>query len=355
MALNVLKKQNIELAGLDIGSAAAKLVCLKKSQGGYTLTAACHEPFPSGADADATPSQNYLDAVKACLRAGGPRSKNVVCGVSGPEVIVRGFKFPALPEQAIEQAVNMEARQVCPFDVNQSSVDFQLVQTPDSQLSGKNSKVQPRWGVMTAATNRIIRERIEYIEKAGSQTLMVDVNALALLNCLTEFTDLPQQGTVAVIDIGETLTNVVIYGRDGLPFVRDIAIAGGHVIDEIAHKLEMSKEEVLNTLIDKTDNDRRDQALLALNNAIRKMINAINETLRFYSFQDKDADVEQIYLCGGYALLETFLEFLTDALPAPVSLLNPFAQMKCSEHIDQTILQNGPMFAVAAGLAVRTL
>lgn len=353
MALNVLNRQNIELSGLDIGSTAAKLVCLRKSQGGYTLMAAHCEELPS--NANEAHSEAYIDAIKRCLKAEGTRGKNVVCGVSGPEVIVRGFKFPALPEQAIEQAVNMEARQVCPFDVHQSAVDFQLVQAPDNTRNGKTGKVQPRWGVMTAATDRIIRERTACIQKAGGETLMVDVNAMALLNCLTEFTDLPRQGTVAVIDIGSTLTNVVIYGQDGLPFVRDIAVAGSHVTEHIARKLELSQNDVLGVLTGKVENNRRDQALLAMNEAIRKLVNPINETLRFYSFQEKGAGVERVYLCGGYTLLQPLVEFLTDALAVPVSILNPFLHLKCSEHIDETILQNGPMFAVAAGLALRTL
>jgi type IV pilus assembly protein PilM len=353
MAFNLLTKQHIDIAGLDIGSDSVKLVCLKKGHGNYTLSLAHQEPLAMNDD---KPSPEAVtDAIRKCLKAGGARGKNVVCGVSGSEVVVRAFKFGPLPEQAIEQAVNMEARQVCPFDVNQSVVDFQLIQTPEHECSSKNTKVQPRHGVMTAATERIICEQTGYIDKAGGSALMVDVNALALLNCLNLFAEVPPQETVAVIDIGAGATNVVIYGQDGLPFVRDITVAGNQVIGDIAAKTNLSEQAVTKALAENTEQAGREQLLLAMNNAIRPLINAINETLRFYSLQEKGAGVQQIYLCGGYALLETFVEFITDALSVPLTVLNPFERMKHDGHSDPTIIQNGPMYAIAAGLAVRAL
>jgi len=95
--------------------------------------------------------------------------------------------------------------------------------------------------------------------------------------------------------------------------------------------------------------------LLALNDAIRPLANAINETLRFYSFQEKGAGLDSIYLSGGLAQTGSFVEFLADALPAPVHILNPFEAMPVDDAIPNAaeLIQSGPAFAVAAGLAMR--
>jgi Tfp pilus assembly PilM family ATPase len=51
------------------------------------------------------------------------------------------------------------------------------------------------------------------------------------------------------------------------------------------------------------------------------------------------------------------VEFLTDALSVPVELLNPFAHLCCegSSNEIQALMKNGPVYAIATGLAMRTV
>ena len=111
MKLNLFNREKIELAGLDIGSSVVKVVRLNKTEEGYTLANAAIEPITPCSDDKEQQKQNCVDAIKACLRKTGLNNGNVVCGISGPEVVVRGFTFPPLPDAAVEQAVRMEAQQ----------------------------------------------------------------------------------------------------------------------------------------------------------------------------------------------------------------------------------------------------
>ena len=353
--LNVLNRQKIELAGLDIGSSAVKLVRLNKSDDGYALIAAASESIVPCPNDGKQHRQNCVDAIKTCLQKGEFKNGNVVCGISGPEVVVRGFTFPPLPDGAVEQAVRMEAQQVCPLDMKHSVLDFQLIEM--AQADGA-AKATARQGVMTVGTENAIREQTELLTLAGATPVMVDVNALALLNCLNELDLTNTQETVAIIDIGETLTNVIIYGVDGLPFVRDINIAGARIIGEISRQTELPENQVRQTLRQGQSSGQLDGSLLlALNNAIGPLVNAINETLRFYSFQEKTSGVNRILLCGGFALIDAFVEFFTDAVSTSVALLNPFSTIQYDPGTsgNNTLEKDGPTFAVATGLAMRTL
>jgi type IV pilus assembly protein PilM len=356
MMLNVLNRQKIELAGLDIGSSAVKLVRLNKTEEGYTLANAAIEPVALCPDDEKQQRQNYVDAIKTCLRKAELKNGSVVCGISGPDVVVRGFTFPPLPDAAVEQAVRMEAQQVCPLDMKHSVLDFQLIETPKTESTGGAAKATARLGVMTVGTESVIRERTELLTQAGAKPIMVDVNALALLNCLNELGLSNSQETVAVIDIGHTLTNVVVYGLDGLPFVRDINIAGMNIIQEISRQTELSEDQIRQIFTQGQSSAPLDgNLLLALNNAIRPLVNAINETLRFYSFQEKKSGVDRILLCGGFSLIDAFVEFITDAVSIPVALLNPFSTIQYDADGNKTLEDEGPAFAVATGLAMRTL
>ena len=71
-----------------------------------------------------------------------------------------------------------------------------------------------------------------------------------------------------------------------------------------------------------------------------------------------DVQVETAcFLCGGFALIDAFVEFLTDALSVPVEMLNPFSTILHDPGVsgNETLEKDGPAFAVAAGLAMRTL
>jgi len=358
MALNVLNRQKIELAGLDIGSSTVKLVRLNKSDNGYVLIAAASESIVPCPDDEKQHRQNCVDAIKTCLQKAELKNGNVVCGISGPEVVVRGFTFPSLPDEAVEQAVRMEAQQVCPLDMKHSVLDFQLIETPQTTSAAAAAKATARQGIMTVGTENAIREQTELLTQAGAKPVMVDVNALALLNCLNELESPNAQETVAAIDIGNALTNVVIYGVDGLPFVRDINIAGAHIIQEISRQIELSGDQIRQALREGQSSDQLDgNLLLALNNAIGPLVNAINETLRFYSFQEKTSGVNRILLCGGFVLSDALVEFLTDAVSTPVALLNPFSTILHGPDAggNKTLEKDGPAFAVATGLAMRTL
>ncbi|MCI0498838.1 MAG: type IV pilus assembly protein PilM [Planctomycetales bacterium] len=354
MALNLLTHRQIEPIGLDIGTAAVKLVQLRRGECGYTVTAAAIEPVAGGSDEPKHQYRSYADAVKNCFQKAGLKSKNVVCGVAGPEVMVRGFKFGALPDEAILKAVGIEAQQVCPLDMKHSVLDYQLVESGPLGPGG----VQPRHGLMAVSTEHLLRERTQILLEAGVKPLIVDVNALALLNCLNELELLETAGTAAVIDVGAAFTSVVIYGQDGLPFVRYINLAGRQIIQNVSQTLDISPTEAKQVLLqEQTSSESQNKMLLTLNDAIRPLAHAINETLRFYSFQEKEARLERIFLCGGFARMNAFAEFLADALPTPVTLLNPFEKMTCDADAADAaeLIKSGPVYAVAAGLAMRTV
>jgi type IV pilus assembly protein PilM len=270
--------------------------------------------------------------------------------------MVRGFKFPPLPLKAIEQAVALEAQSVCPLDMKNSVLDYQLVGLCPSD----RQEPSPQSGLMVVGTERLISQRVSQLAAAGVKAVLMDAEALALLNCLTELNMVEDYGTVGVIDIGHSKTSIVIYGQNGLPFVRDLNIAGDTIVRQIAAELGISEQDVRSGLCGKPNpgftTEQRNQLLLVLNNAIRPLVIMINETLRFYSFQEKNAMVEKIFLSGGFPLISMFTDMLSDALPVETGLLNPLDHMEWQAGSGQSSIQTcGPALAIATGLAMRRM
>lgn len=341
------------LVGLDIGSGAVKLLGLRNSSSGWTATCAAWSDIQPTEDK----TQRYahtLEAIRACLSAVPAQSaRYAVCGLSGPDAAVRGFSFPTMPDNAMEQAVRFEAQQVCPMDMRHSVLDYQLMQA----VNKVEESATKQSGILVAGTEQAIGERCRLVKEAGGKVVLMDADGLAALNCLSELEDLDCCRTAALIDIGRHFTNVIVLGSNGLPFVRDLNTGGQTLIEEICGTTGRDAETVRSALWDAAEAPLPDDMLSALYQAARPLIMSITETLKFYSTQEKGTFAEKVYLCGGGATIRLLTEMLSDALPTNVSVFDPFKAIRFDTATTggDLLKTRGPAFAVAAGLAIRTV
>jgi len=366
-----------DVLGLDIGSFAVKIVRLRKDDAGYVVTGAGIANILPSEDSDNHRKIDTVKAIRQCLQLTGIKTELAVCGLSGPEVAVRDFEFPLLPPEEIEGAVLLEASQVCPFNSGDSAVDYQLISDGDDKTRG----------VLVAATNALIKSRIQLVEEASLKCVLMDIDGLALLNCFNGALNGNQKSqsgsfksktlepsvptpaetsngvgqAVAILNVGSSYTTLAIMGDDGWPFIRDITYAGDDIIKQIATENGMSTEAVKGILSGDSA-PAKTQFYDSLKKACQKLIVDVAETFRYYAAHEKSTLVDKILVCGGFALAKGFVELLNSRLSAEAVLWNPFDKIRCDAGcnprgiIQKNILQkNGPAMAVAAGLAMRSI
>ncbi len=345
-----LELEKREVLGLDIGSSAVKIVQLRKDNTGWAVTAAGIVDIADAAEDNNSSRReiNTVRAIRGCLESTGIQTRLAVCGICGPEVAVRYFKFPSLPPEEIQGAVLLEAEQVCPFGVDENTVDYQLIPDGENSISG----------VLVAATNKLIKRKRQLAEEASLNSVLMDVDGLALLNCFSEYEKPEAARTTAILNVGRTYTNLAIMGDNALPFIRDIAYAGNDIIEGIATESNVPMETVSRILSGCEDSNGAQLELGgSLEKACRKLIVDVTETLRYYTAQKKSNFVEKVFVCGGFALVKGFVKLLDSQLPSAAVLWNPFDKIRCdAEPRCRDILQkNGPAMAVATGLAMRSI
>jgi type IV pilus assembly protein PilM len=344
----LLNLEETQVLGLDIGSSAVRLVQMRKDEGGYVVTAAGRAEISNGTEANPEQKEtNTIKAISECLQSTGIQTRFAVCGVCGPEVAVRYFNFPSLPPEEVQGAVLLEAEQVCPFNVNDSAVDYQLMPNGENKTCG----------VLVAATNKLIERKRQLTKQAALDCVLVDVDGLALLNCFSEYEKIETGRTIAILNIGSSYTTLAIMGANASPFIRDIAYAGGTIVKEIASEMGISMEVARKALLGE-ENPAVSETKLgdSLEKACKKLIVDVTETLRYYTAQEKSAVVEKIFVCG-FALVKGFVELLDSRLPARTVLWNPFDKIPCDgdQNCKDILQKHGPAMAVAAGLAMRLI
>lgn len=317
----LLKFECGDLFGLDIGSASIKMIQLRKTKAGYTVVGSGITSIPNQTSDNANIQTGTIaNVIQSCYERSGIETQLAVCGVCGPDVAVRTFKFPLLGANEIEGAVQLEAGQVCPFDVRQKgTVDHQVILKDEHNIHG----------IFVAATNETINKSRSDAENALIKCVSVGVDGLSLLNCF-EKCEKPETGkATAILNVGNTFTTLTIMGEDSLPFIRDIAYGGKDIM-------------------------RQEKVGSNLETACKELINDVTKTLRYYTAQEKTT-IEKIFICGGFALTEGFVETVNNNLEATAVLWNPLVNIDCSENLNcKEMLENeGPAFAVAAGLAMQ--
>ena len=344
-----LEIENREVFGLDIGSSSVNAVQLVKKGKKWTVTAAGRAGIAPSQEED--DHANTVSAIGQCLESTGIRTRKAVCGISGPEVAVRDFTFPLLSREEIDPAIHLEAAQVCPFNANDAAVDYQLVDNDKDSIRG----------ILVAATNKLINNKTELAKQASVDCVLMDVDGLALLNCLYECEkDLAEQ-TSAILSVGCSSTTLAILGgRDGpaLPFIRDVSYAGNDIVKAISAENDMSEEAVKEILFGGKNATERPMTFEeSFEKACDKLIVDVTETLRYYTAQDKSSFVEKIFVCGGFAVIEGLVDLLDRHLPSKIVLWNPFEKLGCEadKSCEKILHEDGPAMAVAAGLAMRSI
>jgi len=335
--------------GLDIGSSSVNAVQLRKKDDKWEVMAANRVKIaPNQEDRRQI---NTVSAIGECLESSGIQTRKAVCGVSGPEVAVRDFKFPSLAREEIEPAVMLEATQVCPFNDNDVTVDYQLIS------NGEDSSR----GILVAATNKLINSKVELAKKASLDCVLMDVDGLALLNCLSECEKGCAGQTTAVLNVGNSNTTLAIMGGRGgpaLPFIRDVAYAGNDVVKATTDENDMSTETAKEILFGGKSPTEQPVAIEdSLEKACQKLIVDVTETLRYYTAQEKSSFVEKVFVCGGFAAVKGLVELLDRQLPSKIVLWNPFEKLGCEagRSCEEILQKDGPAMAVAAGLAMRSI
>jgi type IV pilus assembly protein PilM len=340
-----------DVLGLDIGSSSVRMVQLMKNDDGYAVVAACVSDIKQNDGDIAVKEEDIVQAVQRCVASAQKHGRWAVCSVSGPEVAVRPFKFPPLQPEELDGAVRLEASQVCPFNVDDGVVDYQIV--PSSEAD--NAAI----GVLVAAPNDVIHRKVRITKKAALDCVLMDVDGLALLNCLIESKNSDTNiSTSAVLHIGASCTTLAVMNETGLPFVRTVPYAGNDIVAQIAKENNVRPEVVRNEIYGCASPTIPVQNLQnSMEKACIKLVNDIAETLRYHSTQEKSSPVEQLMVCGTFGMVKGFVDILSKQLSMKAVLWNPFDTMKCSvdRQCLDVIQSKGPAMVVAAGLAMRSV
>lgn len=350
--LPFLGKKNTSLIGLDISSTSVKLLELSLQGDRYRVESYGVEPLPQNAvvEKNIADVEGVGEAIIRLLARAKPRSKNAAVAVSGSAVITKIIEMDAdLSDDERESQIRLEADQYIPYPLEEISLDFEVI--------GPSPTNPERVSVLLAASRtENIEFRTDVLVIANLTAKVVDVEAYAMERAFDLLVDsLPcgREGTVAVIDIGATMTTLNVINDGKIIYTREQLFGGRQLTEEIQRRYGLSFEEA--GKLKKEGGLPDDYEVEVLQPFKEAVVQQVTRSLQFFFSSSQYNDVDHILLAGGTASILGLAETVQEKLGTAVAVANPFVHMSFAPQINAAAISNdAPALMIACGLALRS-
>jgi len=346
------QKQNTVLS-IDISTAAVKLLELSRLGVRYRVESYAVAPLPKDAviDKNVANVNMIADTIKIALKQSGTKLKQATVAVAGSSVMTKIITMDAsLSEDEMEEQIMIEADQYVPYSLDEVNFDF--------EVQGFNESNPEMVDVLLAASRREnVENRVEALAKAGLKTKIVDVEAFAMENAFSllaeQFADSIDGQTVAIADIGATITTLNVLHNSRSIYTREQGFGGKQLTEEIQRRYGLSYEEA--GLAKRHGGLPDNYTTDVLDPFKRAIVQQIQRSLQFFVSSSANRSIDRIILAGGCASIQGVEQLIEKNLGIPVYIANPFVNMKLSNRVKpQTLSNDAPSMMTACGLALRS-
>jgi type IV pilus assembly protein PilM len=342
--------------GLDIGTSGVRAAELSLGKGGATLERFGQVALPVGAvrDGEVVDVDAVAGAIKQLWAQAKFGSKRVVVGVANQKVVVRQVDLPWLPVKELRQSLAFQVQDFIPMPVEQAILDFHPLEEFTNDAGGRMLRV-----LLVAAARDMVGSAMEAVNKAGLQPSMVDLTSFAILRSQASGGSGFAVEAEALVDVGASVTNIVVH-QGGVPrFVRILLMGGGDITDAVAERLGVPAEQAesvkqstgLALIPSQADPHPANRAIEQSGSAF---VEEVRGSLDYYLAQPGAARIGRLVLSGGGSRLTGLVERLTTATRLPVEVARPMSTLKIGktgltqEQLDYV----EPMVTVPVGLAL---
>ncbi|HNS98546.1 MAG TPA: type IV pilus assembly protein PilM [Polyangiaceae bacterium] len=348
------------LVGVDIGSSSIKVCELREGRKGHTLHKVAYAPLPQQTivDGHVMNTSIVIETLMRLFAEHKIKQRDIAVGVSGQSVIIRKITVPMMTAAELDEQIQWEAEQHIPFDIKDVQIDYQVLRRhPDRGLMDL---------LLVAAKRDEINDHAQFIREAKLRPVCVDIDAFCVQNLFEVAVGIPPHQTIALLNMGASLTSLNIVSGGTSAFTRDITSGGNTISEEIQRETGMSFEQA--EAYKCGDTSAGDGGAGAeqggmvpqhvqqvIDSACDTIAAEIQRSLDFFMATSGEAEINQIYVTGGTANLSSLRAAIQRRARTPVEFFNPVANLTIDhKHVRQDIVQTrSAQLAVAIGLALR--
>ncbi len=342
--------------GLDIGTSAVRAAELSFGKAGATLERFGQVALPSGCvrDGEVVDADLVASAIRQLWAQAKFSSKRVVVGVANQKVVVRQVEVDWMPLPELKKSLAFQVQDFIPMPVEQAILDFHPLEEFTADSGARMLRV-----LLVAASRDMVGSAMQAVSLAGLQPVMVDLTSFAVLRSLVSHSGIGTFESEALVDLGSSVTNIVVH-QGGVPrFVRILLMGGSHITDLVAERMGVSIDQAESVkqasgLGQELVDGVRHPASKAIEQSGTSLVEEISASLAYYAAQPGAARIGRVVLSGGGSMLQGLSQRLSAATRLPVELAHPLAGVRLGKTglTDEQLAYVEPMITVPVGLAM---
>lgn len=311
----------------------------------FVMTATPPQAVAGGDILDATAVSQAIGALFQELQS---KRKMVSVGLWGSSVIVKKISIPRMDEKVVGEQIRWEAEQYIPFDINEVNLQYKI-------LKGLPQNAETMDILVVAARREQAFRYAEVVETSGLQCAVLDVGGFALANCFELNYGIAKGEAIAVLNIGASVTNLVIIESGEVVFCRDLPVGGLTYTGEIQKALSVSIEEAESIKLSAGAGQAQPEDVPNILRQANEMIgDEIQGSFDFFMNTNANTAIKRCYLSGGGSKIAGLTEHLGKAFNMPCEKFDPVAKVKLGDKISPDYLNEvRDYMAVTLGLSLR--
>src|SRR6187431_2033757 len=330
------------LVGVDIGTASIKVCQVKETRKGLGLVRLGYAPLGPQVivDGQVMDSGAVVEALQKVFHDAKIKQKECALSVSGQSVIIRKISVPMMTEAELAEQIQWEAEQHIPFDIKDVRVDYQVLR--------RRPEASQMDLLLVAAKKDQIEEYANLARNAKLKPIICDIDAFTVQNLFEYSRGLPQDQTIAVINVGASLSSLNIISNGVSAFTREIANGGNVITEEIQRQLSVPFEQAEAYKCGGNADPREPnqagmvpQQVVSIVEAVSDSIAAeIQRSLDFFMATSGEGEIARIYVTGGSANLAALARAIERRARVSVESWSPLEKLTVeAKEVDPALLQ----------------
>ncbi len=354
-----LFSSNNSYLGIDIGGSGIKLVELQNFNGTarlltYGFSEDLEPEISGGWHKDVKYTAKIINEI--CGRA-GTKSRNAVASLSAFSVFSSIINLANVGHKDIASAVYWEAKKVVPLPLEEMILDWKVINgngAEDKGRHGEDKKVNDNLRVLlTGAPKTLVKKYINIFKEAQINLLSLETETLSLIRSLVG----GDKSTVMIVKIGASTTDISVVSDDIPMLNRSLDVGGMTITQAISNNLDIGAQRAEQFKYDLgitslESNDDIVPKIIA--ETIGPIVNEIKYMIELFQSKHKQK-IEKIILSGGSSLIPNFVNYLAKILNINVIIGDPWSRISYPVELKPVLMEMGPRFAVAIGLAMREI
>jgi type IV pilus assembly protein PilM len=342
------------LVGVDIGTSSVKVCQVKESRKGFGLMRLGYAPLAPQTivDGQVMDAGRVIEAIQKAFHDGKIRQRDVALSVSGQSVIIRKITVPMMTPAELEEQIHWEAEQHIPFDIKDVQVDYQVLR--------RRPEASQMDLLLVAAKRDQINDFAQLARDAKLKPVVCDIDAFTVQNLFEVSRGLPIDQTVALINVGASLSSLNIVAGGVSAFTREIANGGNVITEEIQKQLGVPYEQAEAYKcggVGQPDGPGiiPEAAARVIDSVTDSIAGEIQRSLDFFLATTGEGEIGRIYVTGGSANLAALAHAIQRRSRVPVEMWVPIERIVVeAKEVDRMLLQQrAAQLSVALGLSLR--